>query len=197
MDEHFCPMCGVAHGGADGAGEGAGDEVAVAAIESMAEVSTAAIDGLVEMHAQEEETEQVEALTEMVSDVTEIEADALGDEDLTETQTTEEWDETGDEGLDPDQPETLPEPDLDHQETEHPDHPEENREREETRTPERSHAPEESPSEREDEHLEAGQGAHEESTPIGVPPQLADDEPERRPASRTTNSFRRRRVHRR
>lgn len=48
-----------------------GGEVAVAAIEGMRDVATAAIGGMEEMHRQEEETERTEAVAEMVEAVAE------------------------------------------------------------------------------------------------------------------------------
>jgi hypothetical protein len=55
---------------------------------------------------------------------------------------------------------------------------------------------EESPSELEDDPLEVDEVPSEESTSVGVPPQLADDDAPRKSHSNTTNSFRRRRMKR-
>ena len=92
MAEHFCPMCGVAHGGDPvaeevaepepvdiGEPEGEDPEVAVAAIEAVAEVAEAALATVTELHAQEEETERLEITEDAATDRTEVLADVLTD----------------------------------------------------------------------------------------------------------------------
>ena len=93
MAEHFfCPMCGVAHGGDPvaeelaepaqidiGEPEGEDPEVAVAAIEAVAEVAEAALATVTELHAQEEETERLEVVEDAETDRTEIVAEVLTD----------------------------------------------------------------------------------------------------------------------
>ena len=106
--EHYCSACGEMHVGveeiADELVEGGSDEVAVAAIEAVAEVAEHALDAMVEEHRQEEETEQVEAVTEAQTDQVEALADAI--EEVAEAEPEPEEEEE----LDEIEPEELEEP---------------------------------------------------------------------------------------
>ena len=93
-EPYFCPMCGERHGDsvAEGlaepenvsretfdVGDPEDEEVAVAAIEAVAEVAEAALATVVELHAQEEETERLEVIEDAETDRTEVIAEALAD----------------------------------------------------------------------------------------------------------------------
>ena len=89
MAEHFCPICAERHGGDEivpvtepadiSEPEGENPEVAVAAIEAVAEVAEAALATVTELHAQEEETERLEITEDAATDRTEVLADVLTD----------------------------------------------------------------------------------------------------------------------
>ena len=107
MAEHFCPVCAERHGAEEivpvtepvdiGEPEGEDPEVAVAAIEAVAEVAEAALATVTELHAQEEETERLEVVEDAETDRTEIVAEVLTDaieEEPDEPEVHEEPEET-------------------------------------------------------------------------------------------------------
>lgn len=107
--EHFCPMCGVAHGADEEVvepevvveeapieqSESTGDvaEVATAAVDAVARVAESGFEALAVVQLAEEETERVEA----AADVAEAAADALAEQVVADEPEDEPEEEPDDE----------------------------------------------------------------------------------------------------
>jgi hypothetical protein len=85
-------------GDVDESGE---DPVAIAAIEAVAEVAEAALGSVVEMHAQEEETERLEVIEEGETERTEVLAEAVSNFAEEESEGEHEVDEEPEEVEEP------------------------------------------------------------------------------------------------
>lgn len=173
MEAHFCPMCGVEHGGQVAEVTEEGDSDTARALDTV----DRALDLVETMVEQEEETERLEVVADATVDVAEIEADATVDviEALTEespvspeetpAEVEPEADEPAEDGADGAVEETEADADAEGAEGE---------------------------GDGNDDDDHAGKG-----TPVGIPPQLDEEGQSKSTGPRKTSAFHKRRVKRR